>query len=443
MSIIEQLEKRKKLLSYLNSPSNEEVFTPAKLVEEMLDRLPPEVWSNPNLLWCDPCAKSGVFILEVIIRLMRSLPIKDETERYKHIINNMVKAYVNVERNKWLVSKMIYGSKDDVNKVGIIEDINKIKIEDMPKFDVIVGNPPYQSLENRQSKGNKVKAYKQPLWALFIQKGIELIKNDAYLMLITPPTWLAGTYDIRKGRVKLIDIFKKYNLKYLNVSKDIKKYFSVASSFSVFLMKKSKNYNGTELITDEGKMIIDIKDIDMMPRDFNSLAILINNKTLFNKNIPKLQIKSVGIFYKPEDRSNVKTATHKYKAYVIGGNLDKAHYAYYEKPDNYRFNKIIIPKGGADKFRPYVDFDKLGIANNQNWIVKLDKNDNKESVISYMNSKLIKFLIQNNRYSGFVTTIVAKNIPKVDFTKNWTDKDIYKYFNLTSEEINYIESHVN
>lgn len=85
----------------------------------------------------------------------------------------------------------------------------------------------------------------------------------------------------------------------------------------------------------------------------------------------------------------------------------------------------------------------MGIANNQNWIVKLDKNDNKESVISYMNSKLIKFLIQNNRYSGFVTTIVAKNIPKVDFTKNWTDKDIYKYFNLTSEEINYIESHVN
>ena len=144
MTIIEQLEKRKKLLAYLNSPSNEEVFTPAKLVEEMIDKLPKELWSNPNLLWCDPCAKSGVSILEVIIRLMRNLPVKNETERYNYIINNMVKAYVNVERNKWLVSKIVYGSKDSVNRVGIIKDINKINIEDMPKFDVVVGNPPYQ-----------------------------------------------------------------------------------------------------------------------------------------------------------------------------------------------------------------------------------------------------------------------------------------------------------
>ena len=142
MYTIEQLEKRKKLLKILNSPSNSEVYTPIELVEEMLDKLPKDIWKNPNLTWCDPCAKSGVFILEVIIRLMKNLEIGDETFKYNHIINNMVKAYVNVERNKWIVSKMIYGSTDKINRVELLE-IDKIKEEDIMKFDCIVGNPPY------------------------------------------------------------------------------------------------------------------------------------------------------------------------------------------------------------------------------------------------------------------------------------------------------------
>ena len=76
-SIIEELEKRKKLLKVLNSPSNEEVYTSAALVEEMLDKLPVEIWKNKDLTWCDLCSNSGVFMLEVIIRLMKNIDRKD------------------------------------------------------------------------------------------------------------------------------------------------------------------------------------------------------------------------------------------------------------------------------------------------------------------------------------------------------------------------------
>jgi hypothetical protein len=82
-----------------------EVFTPLGLVEEMLDKLPIEVWSNPDLKWLEPSAGIGNFVLIVYIRLMDGLKdvIIDEEERRKHILENMI--YM-VELNKSNVDKI-------------------------------------------------------------------------------------------------------------------------------------------------------------------------------------------------------------------------------------------------------------------------------------------------------------------------------------------------
>ena len=44
-----------------------EVFTPPSLVNEMLDKLPPEVW-QPEKTWCDPACGNGNMLLEVLRR---------------------------------------------------------------------------------------------------------------------------------------------------------------------------------------------------------------------------------------------------------------------------------------------------------------------------------------------------------------------------------------
>ena len=49
------------VLECLANLSNDEVFTPPKVVNQMLDMLPPETWSNPNLKFLDPACKTGVF----------------------------------------------------------------------------------------------------------------------------------------------------------------------------------------------------------------------------------------------------------------------------------------------------------------------------------------------------------------------------------------------
>ena len=64
------------VLSCLANLSNDEVFTPPALVNEMLDLLPADLWYNPNATFLDPVTKTGVFLREMAKRLMQGLEKK-------------------------------------------------------------------------------------------------------------------------------------------------------------------------------------------------------------------------------------------------------------------------------------------------------------------------------------------------------------------------------
>jgi type I restriction-modification system DNA methylase subunit len=84
---------------------NDEVFTPQSLVEEMLDKLPPEVWSSPDKTWLDPCAGLGNFSVVILERLMNGLKTwePDTEKRKRHILENML---YHVEMNPESVEKL-------------------------------------------------------------------------------------------------------------------------------------------------------------------------------------------------------------------------------------------------------------------------------------------------------------------------------------------------
>lgn len=101
MSLQSLIDNPKELLELINDclkpkevekEENGEVFTPIKLVNDMLDKLPIEVWKNKNLKWLDPCCGMGNFPISVYLRLMEGLKdkIKDEKARKKHILENML-----------------------------------------------------------------------------------------------------------------------------------------------------------------------------------------------------------------------------------------------------------------------------------------------------------------------------------------------------------------
>lgn len=74
------------------SDKHGEVFTPFELIDEMLDQLPQEYFSDPTKTFFDPCAGKGNFPVKIIERLMVGLQeqFPNKLERYRHIIENQI-----------------------------------------------------------------------------------------------------------------------------------------------------------------------------------------------------------------------------------------------------------------------------------------------------------------------------------------------------------------
>jgi hypothetical protein len=91
--------------TYEKRKTNDEVFTPPHLIEEMLDKLPQEVWSDPSKTWLDPCAGLGNFSVIILRRLMSGLEqvIPDPETRKAHILENML---FHVEMNPESVERL-------------------------------------------------------------------------------------------------------------------------------------------------------------------------------------------------------------------------------------------------------------------------------------------------------------------------------------------------
>jgi hypothetical protein len=169
-----------------------EVMTPIELVEEMLDTLPYEVWTNPTLKWFDPCSGVGTFMSVVVKRLMKGLESFESNAelRYKHIMENMVYVCELQPKNVFLYL-YAFDPKDEFAlnvycgsylDAGFDKHMNLWGVE---KFDVIVMNPPYQELK----EGNKKS---QALWDKFVIKTIGQLVEGGYLVAVHPDNWRNG-----------------------------------------------------------------------------------------------------------------------------------------------------------------------------------------------------------------------------------------------------------
>jgi hypothetical protein len=275
------------------------------------------------------------------------------------------------------------------------------------KFDVIVGNPPYQNTISGEHKSKKT------LWAEFILKSHNILKFNGVLSFIVPDGWHSPTTDIPNNSISLFnDIFKKGNLIYCADSSLIKPHFKgVGQSFSMFIFVKNNSYKTTLFKSINEEFEYDVKSLNFIPKNINKIAFDIHKKVL--------------------NHTNDKFIFERYQK-KDGGMLDDRH-PHYNKP------KLKFSRGLA-KFK--IDYD-IGNSGYDvfTYAYFLTNGENINSATSLMNSKLYYFIL-NQKWNQYFTKYIPNVIPKLPLNKIYSDSDLYKQFNLSIEEIDYIENYV-
>jgi site-specific DNA-methyltransferase (adenine-specific) len=386
------------------------------LVAEMLNQLPDSVWSSKTSTFFDPAIGGGQFVRAIEQRL-RECGHSDANIRSRVFGFEVSELHIRFAVNKYRL----------VGQYAKMPYSKFFELDDSMKFDVVVGNPPYQS-----SKGNS-----DQLWPLFTEKAISLTKNNGHTAFIIPDTWTSGTKSVMiSGRQNLLtDVFSKLCIKM--ISFDIKKYFpGIGSGFSAFLLQKSLPINNTTIISPAEQFTFDIKDLKYIPKDISLITLNIVKKVTTHL-LPCVYFK----FYGKTDGLTLVDTKDKSHSFVYS-NTSSNHPTQWGniKGQGYGKKKVIYAYMGSKQKFEYDLIGDVSLMHNGRGF-EIDTPATEEGLVSYFESKIVKFL-NKDKWSQYNEPKILNLLPIVDFTKVWTDKQLYKHFGLTQEEIDYVETNV-
>lgn len=485
------------VLSCLANLSSDEVFTPPSIANAMLDMLPQEIFSNPDTRILDPACKSGVFLREAAKRFDKGLEkqIPDREQRFEHIFKKQLFGIAITELTSLISRRSVYCSAypnskysvarfDDAHADGNIrfkriehlwkdgkcswcgaaqaqydrsEDNETHAYEfihcepkelyDM-KFDVIISNPPYQLSDG----GNGASA--SPLYHKFVEQAIKM--SPEYLIMIIPARWYAGGKGLDEFRNVMLNQKHIKELVDIPNSADCFPGVNVAGGLCYFLW--SKHYSGDCNVSnmEKGQIINStvrsLNEYDYFVRNNTALHIIRKcssdsqkkmSDVVFSRNCFNIPTTVAG---KEEPFTNsIKILSSKGIRYVEKTSV-------FDKEFILQRYKVVITYAMSGGNKPstegnYQVISSLKIlepneACTETYLVinTFPNRQLAENLITYVKSKTFRFLLLQALTSIHITKDKFCYVPMQDFTKPWTDEELYAKYNLTQEEIDFIES---
>lgn len=484
------------VLSCLANLSNDEVFTPPNLVNDILDLLPGDLWSNPDAKFLDPVSKSGVFLREMAKRLMFGLEtqIPDKQERINHIFSQQLYGIAITDLTALLSRRSVYCSKTANGEYSICETFDdeqgSIRYKRMKhtwqggkctycgasqevydrddaletyaynfihtdkpekifnmKFDVIVGNPPYQL-------GSDGGTRDIPVYHKFIEQAKKL--NPKYLTMIIPSRWMTsglGLSDFRKSMLGDKRIRRLYDYP---VASQAFAGVEIKGGVCYFLWERD-NEGTCEVTTMRAGEIVgpferNLGEFDVFVR--NEQAVKILRKILAFKEPSIIDYLSVDKEF--GWTSNFKGFHQKEKEgdipiYYISRN--KRSVGWIAKTEVTKSKnlvnkwKVLITKAyGAGESIPHQILGQSVIAPSPSVCTQsylffyVDSKRNAESLQSYLHTRFFRFLVSLRKITQDATRSTYTWVPQQNWDTIWTDEKLYEKYNITAEEIAFIES---
>jgi hypothetical protein len=458
LTMISLIDDKKKLLNLikehltpkeLEKAKYGEVFTPLDIIEEMLDKLPPSIWSDKNTKFFDPASGIGNFEICIYYRLIESLKISipDKKMRKKHIFENMI--YVSEFNKKNItIYKRIFDRKNKY-KLNIHRgDTLKADIQkyfNIDKFDVIVGNPPFNSEGIKSYKNDRLSntGTSKSIWHKFILKSLNLLKENKYLVFINPLSWLRESH-----KIHTILLHKKILWMKLLDHVETKKKFNVLISISAYVLQNTninyryrttvisnisnKNINTTSKAYLDPNASIPLAYFSVFDKlktfiKNNNLDLTINTRTVVSMNNKKIKLPEK---YKLSDNYAVDTYT------ILEGIIVKK--VAIKHPDADKKKIIIASKSNLSGM--FIDNGKLSLTGTHKYYI-LGKN--LKIQLKFMKYKIFKIVCDLIKYGQcFLDLYAFKYIPDIRKYEdpNISEEDFYKTLRLTDLEIKNINS---
>jgi len=489
------------ILEVIANLSNDAVFTPPRVVNAVLDLLPAEVWTDPTLRWLDPGAKTGVFPREITKRLMIGLAaaILDEEARLEHILREMVFAIATEEITGMMSRRSLYCSKDASSAFSVVrfadadgnvwqkrvkhswdsegkcteckgnrdellkpgrdnkaygfihvDGRKQLDKEMNMKFDVIVGNPPYQM--NAES-GNRT----MPIYNIFVDEAKKL--NPRYMAFIIPSRWMAGGLGLGEFRAEMLKDKRIRTL--VDFPNPSEVFPGVEIKGGVCYLMWDRDHPGKCAMTivrgDErhGPVDRDLDQFDVLVRDSRGLAIL--EKVLGAKEPSIIDImaadKEFGMtsnftgFTMRPSAGSIPIYAYRSGQRVTGWMKRSAVEKSTHLIDKW---KVLVPKAGSDGGQklPDVVLGSTQVAPSPSVCTQtylfffIDTEDQAKSIESYIKTRFFRFLVSLRKSTQDATRSTYTWVPQQTWDRTWTDAELYKKYGITADEQAYIEAMV-
>lgn len=487
------------VLTCLASLSNEEVFTPPAIANQILDMLPASIWQNSHITFIDPVSKSGVFLREIVRRLDQGLltQIPEKQKRINHILVHQVFGIAITELTALLSRRSVYCSKAANSKYSICSAFNDAhgnlrfkptthhwtdgrctycganqdlsdRGEDFEshayefihtenpqeifnmRFDVIVGNPPYQI-----SDGG-AKASAAPIYHKFVQQAMKL--SPRYLSMIIPSRWFAGGKGLDDFRAQMLADRRISRLIDFPDAKDCFPGIDLSGGVSYFLWERdrpphAKDCEVTTVISGRPQTMkrpLQLAGVDTFIRYNQAIAILHKvfekQEDSFSKLISARQPFGLSTHAKGEE--------HPFEGAVKMYGSTGTTYIH--------INEILVNKDWATRHKVFIGRAYGERISNQYWVTgkpflgapntcctetymvvgPFASRQQCERVMAYMRTRFFRFLVLLKKNTQDATQKVYELVPVQDFTCTWTDQALYNKYGISSEEQKFIEAMV-